>query len=151
MKNADFKWSRKKVLFILIGTALLLCALILAIANGGGRGTVAKTNAERVSFLESLGWEVDPEPVAVSEVVIPMEFSDVYQKFNELQIEQGYDLAEHLGEKATIYAYRVRNYEGYDGSVVAELYVAGQRIIGGDIHSLALGGFMHGLTRRPQR
>ena len=81
-------------------------------------------------------------------MVIPLEFSDVYQKFNELQTEQGYDLAEHQGEKATIYAYRVRNYSNCSGPVVAELYIANDRVIGGDIHSLSLNGFMHGLKRR---
>lgn len=141
-------WNRKKVLLILIGSALILCALILAIADGGGRGPSVKTNEERVKFLSDLGWQVDPEPMEVSEVVIPLEFSDVYQKFNELQTEQGYDLAEHQGEKATIYAYRVRNYSNYSGPVVAELYIANDRVIGGDIHSLSLNGFMHGLKRR---
>lgn len=148
MKNKKQKWNRKAALCILLGSALVLCALILAI--GGGNGTRVQTNEDRVKFLENLGWEIDPEPVAVSEVLIPKDFSDVYQKFNELQIEQGYDLSAHQGETATIYAYRVRNYRDFDGTVVAELYVSNGRIIGGDIHSLALDGFMHGLKRRPQ-
>lgn len=148
MKNEKQKWSRKAVLCFLLGMALVLCALILAI--GGGDGVKVKTNEDRVKFLENLGWEIDPEPVAVTEVLIPKDFSDVYRKFNELQIEQGYDLSAYQGEKATIYAYRIRNYTGFDGTVVAELYVVNDHIIGGDIHSLALNGFMHGLKRRPQ-
>ena len=148
MKNEKQKWSRKAVLCFLLGMALVLCALILAI--GGGDGARVKTNEDRVKFLENLGWEIDPEPVAVTEVLIPKDFSDVYQKFNELQLEQGYDLSAYQGKKATIYAYRIRNYAGFDGTVVAELYVANDHIIGGDIHSLALDGFMHGLKRRAQ-
>lgn len=147
MKNS-FLCSRKRVLIVLLGAALVLVALILAIADGGGSGPRVKTNEERVKFLADLGWQVDEQPTCVSEVVIPLDFSDVYRKFNELQTEQGYDLADHQGEKATIYAYRVRNYVGYDGPVVAELYVANDRVIGGDIHSLALDGFMHSLKRR---
>jgi hypothetical protein len=150
MVKCGIEWNKKNLLFVIFGTALLLCALILAIADGAGGGTKCKTNDERVKFLTELGWEVDPEPVSVTQVVIPLEFSDVYQKFNELQIEQGYDLSEHQGERATIYAYRVTNYAGYEGPVVAELYLSGDRIVGGDIHSLALDGFMHALRRRAQ-
>lgn len=141
-------WNRKKALFVILGCALLLCATILAVAEGSG--TKCRTNAERVAFLAALGWEVDAQPVSVTQVTIPLEFSDVYEKFNELQIEQGYDLTEHQGERATIYAYRVKNYVGYEGAVVAELYISGDRIVGGDIHSLSLDGFMHALRRRSQ-
>lgn len=136
------------MLCVILGAALIMCALILAI--GGSGGTRVRTNEDRVKFLEDLGWQVDPEPCCETEVLIPREFSDVYQNFNQLQIEQGYDLAEHRGETATIYAYRVLNYKGFEGPVIAELYVANNHIIGGDIHSLALDGFMHGLKRRPQ-
>lgn len=148
MRRKRWNWSRKAVLCVILGIALILCALILAIGSSGGARV--RTNEDRVKFLEDLGWQVDPEPCCKTEVLIPREFSDVYRKFNELQTEQGYDLTEHQGEKATIYAYRVLNYKGFDGPVIAELYVANDRIIGGDIHSLALDGFMHGLKRQPQ-
>ena len=150
MKMSEIAVRRKRAVLVILGAALLLCALILAIADGGGKGPELKTNAERVKFLNSLGWEVDPEPVCTSEITIPLAFSDVYQKFNELQIEQGYDLSEHQGERVTIYAYRVKNYSGYTGPVVAELYMAEDRLVGGDIHSLALDGFMHSLKCREQ-
>ncbi|MGI5979531.1 MAG: DUF4830 domain-containing protein [Oscillospiraceae bacterium] len=149
MKTKSRTWSRRQALLVIFGAALILCALIIAIADGG-RGPELKTNEERVKFLAELGWDVDPEPVCISEVTIPLEFSDVYKKFNELQIEQGYNLSEHRGEKVLIYAYRVKNYDGYEGPVVAELYIAENHLIGGDIHSLALNGFMHSLKRRPQ-
>ena len=144
--KSSFLWNKKRALIVLVGAALVLCALIRAVADGSGPRV--KTNGDRVKFLADLGWQVDEQPLSVSEVVIPMEFSDVYRKFNELQTEQGYDLADHQGERTVIYAYRVRNYAGYDGPVIAELYVAGGRVIGGDIHSLALDGFMHSLKRR---
>ena len=148
MKKRSCVWTRRRALLVILGAALLLCALIAAIADAGGDGPELKTNGDRVKFLSALGWVVDPEPLCTSEVTIPLAFSDVYKKFNELQIEQGYDLSEHQGERATIYAYRVKNYAGYDGPVVAELYLAGDRLVGGDIHSLALDGFMHSLRRR---
>ena len=37
------------------------------------------------------------------------------------------------------------NYEGATGTVLAQLFVYRNRVIGGDIHATAMGGFMHGL------
>ncbi|MEG2643565.1 MAG: DUF4830 domain-containing protein, partial [Eubacterium sp.] len=73
------------------------------------------------------------------------EFSPVYDAYNKLQISQGYDLSEYCGLEAKIYTYSIVNYSGYTGKVVADLYVRNGEIIGGDVHSLALDGFMHGL------
>ncbi|MEM5767523.1 MAG: DUF4830 domain-containing protein [Bacillota bacterium] len=153
------KWNKKTALWIVIAAAVLLCGLVLAIAGGGGKdggkgggkGDIPsqsfKTNEDRVSFLESLGWEVEPTPLAEKKVVIPKEFSEVYTAYNKLQLEQGFDLSKYKGMEATLYTYAITNYTGYKGSVVADLYILGDRLIGGDIHALALDGFMHGLSR----
>ncbi|NLH01492.1 MAG: DUF4830 domain-containing protein [Clostridiales bacterium] len=147
------KWNRKIALLVIIAVAAVLCALIFAIGKGGNStssaaGVKVKTNEDRIKFLESLGWEVDLNPIEEKTVIIPKEFSDVYKKYNQLQIEQGYDLSKYRGMEVTIYTYSVRNYTGYSGNVVAELYVKGNEIIGGDIHSLELDGFMHGLRKK---
>ena len=60
MKMSEIAVRRKRAVLVILGAALLLCALILAIADGGGKGPELKTNAERVKFLSSLGWEIDP-------------------------------------------------------------------------------------------
>ena len=43
------------------------------------------------------------------------------------------------------YSYVVTNYPSSDGTVYATLYVKGGRVIGGDIHSANINGFMHTL------
>ena len=40
--------------------------------------TAAKTNEQRVSFLESFGWEVEPEAEEILDVLIPKEMDDVF-------------------------------------------------------------------------
>jgi len=147
------KWNKKIALLVVIAAAVLLCAVILSIGAGGNGSSGAssqkvKTNEDRVEFLGNLGWEVDSTPVSEELVIIPKEFSDVYDKYNKLQREQGYDLSQFQGLEATIYTYTVTNYTGYNGNVVADLYVMNYEVIGGDIHSLALDGFMHGLCRK---
>jgi len=138
---------------VVVAIAVLLCAIIISIANGDGQSNMAvsqkvKTNEDRLKFLESLGWELDAAPIGEKTVIIPKEFSDVYETYNQLQLDQGYDLSEYRGLEAIIYTYNVTNYTGYDGNVVADLYVMNYEVIGGDIHSLAIDGFMHGLFKK---
>ena len=44
-----------------------------------------------------------------------------------------------------VYTYRVTNYAGTSDTVLAQLFVYRNRVIGGDIHATAMDGFMHGL------
>lgn len=145
------KWNKKTVLLIIIAAAIILCSLIVSIGNSGNNSSAAaakvKTNEDRVKFLESIGWEVDLNPIQENNIIIPKEFSDVYKTYNRLQLDQGYDLSKYCGLEATVYTYNITNYSGYIGDVVADLYVLNYEVIGGDVHSLALDGFMHGLRR----
>lgn len=146
------KWNKKLALLIIVAAAVLLCAVILSIGNGESHGkgvsATVKTNEDRVKFLGDLGWEVDSNPIEEKSVTIPKQFSDVYETYNKLQLEQGFDLSQYGGLNATIYTYTVKNYNGYLGNVVADLYVMNYQVIGGDVHSIAINGFMHGLYKK---
>jgi len=144
------KWNKKLAILIILAAAIVLCTLIVSIAKSGSNnaaGIKVKTNEDRQMFLESLGWEVDSNPLEEKKVIIPKEFSKVYKTYNNLQLEQGFDLSKYCGLEVTIYTYKIINYPGYIGDVVAELYVLNYEVVGGDVHSLALDGFMHGLRR----
>ena len=145
------KWNKKIAILIILAAAIVLCALIVTIGRGGNSNSAGtskvKTNEDRIMFLADCGWEVDQNPIEEKKVIIPKEFSKIYATYNNLQIEQGYDLSKFCGLEVTIYTYKIKNYSGYLGDVVAELYVLNYEVIGGDVHSLALDGFMHGLRR----
>ena len=54
----------------------------------GGRRTIFDTsreNEQRIDFLKQFGWEVEQEPVSIEEIVIPQQFNQVYERYNELQ------------------------------------------------------------------
>ena len=104
----------------------------------------ARTDEERVAFLQSFGWQVESEPLEIIEVIIPEQFDEMYTAYNEMQIAGGFDLAAHAGRRVRRFAYRITNYPGTDEPVRAHLLVYRDRIIGGDICSEVAGSFMHG-------
>lgn len=55
------------------------------------------------------------------------------------------DLEPYHGKRVKCWTYTVLNYPGENG-VLAHLYIYKDKIVGGDISSTALDGFMHGLT-----
>lgn len=149
------KVSRGKLAVgVLIALAALALVIFLCLQSGGGTaaaedGTVISTqgatNADRVACLQALGWEVSDQALTSQEVRIPEQWNEVYERYNELQLSQGFDLSKYAGKTVKRYVYAIENHPDTDGQVVATLLVYKDRIIGGDITSTAADGFMHSL------
>lgn len=105
-----------------------------------------KTNDQRIAFIGSFGWEVNPEAAEVMEVIIPKEFDDVYKEYNSIQKMQGCDLSQYAGKRCKRYSYEILNYPGGATDVRVNLLVYNNKIIGGDVCTLQAGGFMHGFA-----
>ena len=105
----------------------------------------AKTKQERLAFLSQFGWQADENSEEVTEVIIPEEFDEVYASYNDIQLRQGFDLTEFSGRRVKKWTYTVTNYPGYENKICirANLLVFNGRVIGGDICSVELDGFMH--------
>ena len=106
-----------------------------------------KSNEERIAFLSQFGWEVKGEPVETEEVTIPSEFDKIFTGYNEIQRRQGLDLSKYKKKKVTRYTYEITNYEGYEGTVYANILVYRNRVIGGDVCSADVEGFIHGFQK----
>ncbi len=142
------KVDLKKIMLILAGIAAVIVALILIF---GGNGEAAATSAPslatndgRVQFLESFGWDVTTSPLQSTQVKIPEEMSDVFRRYNTLQLSQGYDLQEYAGKTVMRYVYEISNYPDATEPVLATLLVHKGDVIGGDITDTAPGGKIHG-------
>ena len=109
--------------------------------------TGIKTEEDRIAFLKQFGWEVKATPVEVCEVTIPSEFDKIFTGYNEIQKRQGLDLSDYKKKKVMRYTYEVTNYEGEEGTVYANILVYRKRVIGGDICSADVKGFIHGFER----
>lgn len=105
---------------------------------------VAKSAQDKIKFINSFGWQVSDEPKEIVEVVIPNEFDDVYNQYNEIQKQQGLNLEKYKGKRVKRWTYTVTNYPDVPDNVVLNLLVYDNRIIGGDVSCIKLDGFMHG-------
>ena len=142
------KVDMKKILLGLAAVAALILALIALL--GGGNDTAqtsaptASSNDARVKFLTDYGWEVTTSPVESSQVKIPGESSPVFDRYNNLQKSQGYDLRKFAGKKVMRYVYKVSNYPGATEPVYATLLIYKNEIIGGDVTDSAPNGQIRG-------
>ena len=146
------KVSKGKLVAILLVIAVvvgLLVALSTGTENDAGTETTEVTavqsNDDRVAYLQSFGWEVNPTPVESQEVRIPAELPDVLQQYNELQKSQGFDLTQYGGKTVKRYVYEVLNYPDTTDSYFVTLLVYKDAVIGGDVTSAAQNGIMQGL------
>ncbi len=146
--KTKFKWILGAIV-VLICLAILITAVSLnirgeqwAVAADLKYRLSAPDADARIAFLAQFGWEVKEEPVEVSEVVIPGEFSEVYEQYNAIQKEHGLDLSKHRGKTCKKWVYEVTNYPQAGESVRATLLIIDGQVIGGDISSVALDGFM---------
>lgn len=139
--------------FIVISAALYISAKIgtgdSSSANAG-YNVSAKNSEERLRFISQYGWEVDEEPAEVRDVAIPEEFDDVYTNYNEIQLSQGFDLTEYAGMRVKRWTYIIRNYPEYsaeDDCIRINILIYDGIVIGGDVCSIKLDGFMHGFAK----
>ena len=106
-----------------------------------------QTQSELIAYLEELGWEISGAPT-LELVALPETFGSEYQEYLALQEEGGFDLAAYAGQSVTRYSYPISNYPSGEEGVMADLLVLDGQIIGGEIRSASLNGFMTALTAR---
>ncbi len=155
----SFKHNRKKTIIVL---AVLLAAVtgavaLAAVRNAGPRAVsggkeyilAAADNDQRVAFFGQFGWKVKSEPVSEGDVTIPEKFNDVYTAYNNLQKEQGLDLEPYAGRTCRQWVYEITNYPQQE-TMRGTLLVYDGRVIGGDLSTPALDGFMTGFDGRDE-
>lgn len=157
--NIMFIWSIRastiKLVAVVGAAAVALGVIVVAAPNYEVKTTAAiaaskseyrydkiKTNDDRVSFLKQFGWETDGNVVEEVTMKIPREFDKIMTSYNEIQKRSGLDLSKYRGREVTRYTYVINNYPSYDGRVNANIIVYNGRVIGGDISSSDVSGFI---------
>ena len=148
--------SRQIKLFLLIVFVVVtvISLFILSrestdVVNSDKSNIKASTESERLSFISQFGWEIDEDPVEVCEVIIPAEFDETYTQYNEIQLKQGFDLKTYAGMRVKRWTYCIKNYPGYENKnyIRINILVYDGLVVGGDVSSIELEGFMHGFEK----
>ena len=150
IRSATIKFISAIVLSLAVLFALI--ALIPTYDEGESREvsdisyTKIYENSDRIEFISQFGWEVAEEPLETVDVTVPETFDNIYVGYNEMQKEQGLNLAKYKGKTVTRYTYKVTNYPDYEGTVYLSLLVYKNKVVGGDVCSADVNGFVHGFT-----
>ena len=143
------KVDKKKIAIILAAAVVLILGIVLLFGGSDSTPTAGTVsgNDTRVAFLQNFGWEVTTSPVESSQVKIPTKSSQVFDRYNELQKSQGYDLSQYAGKTVMRYVYQINNYPGATEPVYATLLVYKNQIIGGDVTDTSAKGVIRGFKK----
>lgn len=144
----SMKWSAKKIAVAVAAFAAVVLLLVWVLGGfSSDGGAVASTKEQRIAFLESLGWKVDPESECEKDVVIPEVFDEIFESYNAMQKKAGFDLEAYKGKTVKKYTYKILNYPSAekDDIIKSDLLVLDGKVIGGDVYSPRLDGFIFGL------
>lgn len=148
-------FKKKASIILIILSIIIIISLIFfksktpnntTAAETGQYNLLAKSNEDRIKFLSQFGWEVEPSPIEICNVTIPAKFNEVYENYNTIQKKQGLDLNKYKEKDCIRYTYQILNYKNAPGGIRANLLVFNNKVIGGDICSIEIDGFMHGFA-----
>ena len=143
------RFSRKKAVLTVILMGVVMAVLIILTGHLETKDAPAlpqlTDNAQRVAWLQTLGWDVAPEPVETLQFLLPEELGEPYSSYNKLQLTQGFDLTACGGKQVARYTYIVTNYPGRPEGVQANLYICEEMPVAGDICCPGTDGFQEAL------
>ena len=142
--------TRKKAALAVILAGAVMAALILLLGRSGAPVKedlpLLTGNAERIAYLQELGWEVAEEPVTTLQFLLPPQLKGDYVAYNDLQKSQGFDLETCCGKQVTRYTYTVTNYPQRPDGVQLNLYVCEELPVAGDVVCTGSDGFQDTLV-----
>lgn len=139
------KFSRKKAVAAILLMGAVMAVLIFLTGRAPEEAELPKLtcNEERVAYLQSLGLEVETEPMETLQFLLPAKLEEPYLSYNELQLRQGFDLSKCCGKQVSRYTYAVKN--GQAENVQANLYICEEAPVAGDLCSAGANGFQEPL------
>ena len=142
------KFSRKKAVLSILFMGVVMILLILLVGRQREENTTPSQltdNSQHIAYLESLGWQVEPEPLETLQFLLPETLEEPYLTYNELQLSQGFDLSACCGKQISRYTYVVTNYPGETEGVQVNLYVCETYAVAGDVFCAGSDGFQQSL------
>ena len=141
--------TKRSRLPLVLGLLLLTAAVIWLgwrLIRSGESGIPGETEQQRISYIESFGWDAGITRVDVKEIRIPVDFDEVYEEYNDIQRQQGFDLRRYRAHSVRQYTYEISRTDDDPVPMLAHLLVENGVIIGADITSAQAGGFTGALA-----
>lgn len=142
MIAVSYKVTAKKTIMFLVAVAVAIVSMVVAVRFSRNEtgitdfGNDFSNQTTRISYLNLCG--LDAENEVQKDIKIPCEFSQVYQKYNEIQKQQGFDLSDYRGKSVRLFRYTA-------GDFTAELIVDEDDLIAGG--AFDKDGNMYALTQ----
>lgn len=137
-------FNKKRTLIILVAVNIVLI-LIVALITVSALTQRLDSRSLRAEYLKSLGYEIDESfTEEIKVILLPTRFSKVYLNYNELQKQNGFNLEKYKGFYITQYTVKVFDETKRD-DLYAHILLHNGRLIGGDVATTAIDGFMKGL------
>ena len=107
----------------------------------------AETQEEQLAFFSQFGLSVDPDSKEVREIILPDPLDDIYDTYNGMQKQQGFDLTPYCGKRVKSWSYSVVGAAdpSIDGSWRVNILVYRGKVIAADLAQPALDGTMRPL------
>lgn len=138
--------SRRRFLGALpLIAALLLAVLLLRFPSRASRPSVPD-DAARIAYLESLGWQIDPQPIESLRLCLPADLTAAYGSYLDLQKSQGFPFSDYAGQIICRTTYRITNYPGGRTDAQINLLQYEDTVIAGDVMLLGVNGGQFPLT-----
>lgn len=116
---------------------VIACLIILLII--GLFSVDNSTNEMIISYLNSYGITVEKKPVQISHLTIPNTFDKIYESYNAIQAEAGFNLENYKGKAVIKYTYRIINSEP---EALVNVFLYSNEIIAADISRQGSEGFV---------
>ena len=133
----------KRRLFVILAGIVIVLIGVCQFANEKSKLIDGSSHIARERYIDNLGYKIDPKDITYKNITIPQEFDSVYENYNQLQKQSGFDLKKFKGENAVIYTYQLES----NPQMQIHLIVHNNKIIGGDIASVKLNGEMQPLAK----
>lgn len=148
MNIYTIKVKKKHLAAAVVAIGILIAMLILLLPGDSAAETGAtvtiKAQADCVKYLEQLGYAADLATSETKKVLVPKEFDAVYETYNQMQKECGFDLTRYAGKRVDLTTCKITNWPG-DEVILADVLVFKEKVIGGAVYTAAVDGFMYGL------
>ncbi|MDO5560680.1 MAG: DUF4830 domain-containing protein [Oscillospiraceae bacterium] len=123
---------KKTAVYILVFIVLAAGILFAADIVNKKKEISVVTPDDVSAYLMRYGWETDKEAIKSEDIIIPHCFDELYQKYNEMMLRQGFDLSRYKGHKAKLITCPVTNY-GTDDDVYADIILIDTKLVGASL------------------